>query len=106
MRKLDEIIRDPSRNQRTANVNSGVENGMGGEKKGSHGRWRKIDIPLFAVKNAYANKVEKYFHLKAVPEREIISAAMVAMEGRALLVPMVGIMHTKPHLGNVQKCHH
>ncbi|KAJ1413258.1 Retrotransposon gag domain [Sesbania bispinosa] len=49
-------------------------------------RWCKLEIPIFAGDDAYGwtNRLERYFHIKGVSERERMSAVMVAMEGRAL----------------------
>ncbi|KAJ1437554.1 Retrotransposon gag domain [Sesbania bispinosa] len=49
-------------------------------------RWHKLEIPIFAGDNAYGwtNRLERYFHIKGVSEKERMSEVMVAMEGRAL----------------------
>ncbi|KAJ1420421.1 Retrotransposon gag domain [Sesbania bispinosa] len=49
-------------------------------------KWRKLEIPIFTGDDAYGwtNRLERYFHIKGVSERERMSAVMVAMEGRAL----------------------
>ncbi|KAI5422882.1 hypothetical protein KIW84_046056 [Lathyrus oleraceus] len=50
-------------------------------------RWRKLEIPVFEGTDTYGwfNGVERYFDLKKIGENEDLQAAMVAMEGKALV---------------------
>ncbi|KAF1883871.1 hypothetical protein Lal_00038364 [Lupinus albus] len=52
----------------------------------NHDRWRKLEIPIFLGEDAYGwvHKLERYFTLKAISEKERMQATMVALEGKAL----------------------
>ncbi|KAF1891370.1 hypothetical protein Lal_00017002 [Lupinus albus] len=52
----------------------------------NHDRWHKLEIPIFLGEDAYGwvQKLERYFTLKAISEKERMQATMVALEGKAL----------------------
>lgn len=76
----------------------------------SKDRWRKLEIPQFSGDEAYGwvNRLEWYFQIIGDFENERLQAVMVAMEGRAELVSMVGGQFFQALfqalLGRVDKC--
>ena len=61
--------------------------------EGKTERCRKLEIPIYdGESDAYSwiNKLERFFQMRDILEEEKIQAVMVALDGKAILVPMVG----------------
>ncbi|KAF1876556.1 hypothetical protein Lal_00021270 [Lupinus albus] len=71
----------------------------------NHDRWRKLEIPIFLGEDAYGwvHKLERYFTLKAISEKERMQATMVALQS-SQLVSMVGTLQPISNMGKFQDC--
>ena len=68
-------------------VHDACDDGPSGQRRArTLDLWRKLEIPLFQGDDAYAwvDRIERFFEIRGVPKEECVSAAMMAMEGKAL----------------------
>ena len=86
---------------------SQAESGEGGHLGGqSNWKMRKLDLPLFDGTNpdGWILRAERFFHFYRLGEEDQLEAAIVALEGDALLwYQWERRRHTVPSLGSTEK---
>lgn len=60
-----------------------MRHGFQHEASMSEEKWRKLKVPLFSGEDAFRwlNRVDQYFQMKRVKEKERLQVIMMAMEG-------------------------